>query len=135
MVKLSEEPQLARHAETVGMAMMNVARETIGDGVPEYEVAAASSQAGTRATAALLKSDYNDPYISPNIHFLQIMASGREITKPHHRASTHIMKYREPVFMCFATGQRDIVFLKNLNLCFEMRLICSRAWSSRPMIR
>ena len=47
MIKSSEELQLARHTGTVAMAMMNVARETIGDGVPEYEVALASSRAGT----------------------------------------------------------------------------------------
>ena len=47
MVKSSEELQLARHAGTVAMAMMNAARETIGDSVPEYEVALASSRAGT----------------------------------------------------------------------------------------
>ena len=29
------------------------------------------------------------------------MASGTEITKPHHRASTRIMKRGEPVFLCF----------------------------------
>ena len=39
--------------------------------------------------------------MSPNTHFLQIMASGKEIIKPHHRASTKIMKTGEPVFLCF----------------------------------
>ena len=39
--------------------------------------------------------------MSPNTHFLQIMASGEEITKPHHRASTRIMRRGEPVFLCF----------------------------------
>ena len=39
--------------------------------------------------------------MSPNTHILQIMASGREIIKPHHCASTKIMKTGEPVFLCF----------------------------------
>ena len=39
--------------------------------------------------------------MSPTTHFLQIMASGKEITKPHHRASTRIMRRGEPVFLCF----------------------------------
>jgi Xaa-Pro aminopeptidase len=39
--------------------------------------------------------------MSPNTHFLQIMASGNEITMPHHRASTRIMQRGEPVFLCF----------------------------------
>jgi Xaa-Pro aminopeptidase len=39
--------------------------------------------------------------MSPNTHFLQIMASGEAITKTHHRASTRIMRHGEPVFLCF----------------------------------
>ena len=39
--------------------------------------------------------------MSPTTHFLQIMASGKEITMPHHRASTRKMKRGEPVFLCF----------------------------------
>ena len=101
MIKSSEELQLARHAGEVAMAMMNAGRAAIGDGVAEYEVALATSQAGTRKAAALLEAYYDDGCMSPNTHFLQIMASGKEITKPHHRSSTRIMKRGEPVFLCF----------------------------------
>jgi Xaa-Pro aminopeptidase len=83
------------------MAMMNAGRAAIGDGVPEYEVALATSSAGTRKAAELLVAHYDDACMSPNTHFLQIMASGHEITKPHHRASTRIMKRGEPIFLCF----------------------------------
>ena len=38
--------------------------------------------------------------MSPNTHFLQILASGKEITMPHHRASTRRVKRGEPVFLC-----------------------------------
>jgi Xaa-Pro dipeptidase len=101
MMKTAEELQMARHAGMVGGAMMQAARDTIGDGVPEYEVALATAAAGTRKAAALLESHYSDGAMSPNTHFLQIMASGDEIAKPHHRASTRIMRRGEPVFMCF----------------------------------
>jgi Xaa-Pro aminopeptidase len=101
MIKSGEELQLARHAGDVAMAMMDAARATIGDGVAEYEVALATSQAGTRKAADLLAAHYDDGCMSPNTHFLQIMASGEEITKPHHRASTRIMRRGDPVFMCF----------------------------------
>lgn len=101
MIKSSEELMLARHAGQVANAMMDAGRAAIGDGVPEYEVAIATSQAGTRKAAALLSAHYNDAAMSPNTHFLQIMASGSEITKPHHRASTRIMRKGEPVFLCF----------------------------------
>ena len=39
--------------------------------------------------------------MSPITHFLQIMASGETITKTHHRASTRIIKYGDPIFLCF----------------------------------
>ncbi len=101
MIKSPEELQLARHAGQVAMAMMDAGRTAIGDGVPEYEVALATSDAGTRKAAALLEAHYDDTCMSPNTHFLQIMASGKEITKPHHRASTRVMRRGEPVFLCF----------------------------------
>ena len=101
MIKSDEELQLARHAGQVAMAMMEAGRATIGAGVPEYEVALATASAGTRKAAALLAEHYADPCMSPNTHFLQIMASGGEITKPHHRASTRVMQPGDPVFLCF----------------------------------
>jgi Xaa-Pro aminopeptidase len=101
MIKSSEELQLARHAGQVAGAMMAAGRAAIGDGVPEFEVAIATSLAGTRKAAALLAAHYDDADMSPNTHFLQIMASGDTITKTHHRASMRIMRYGEPVFLCF----------------------------------
>ena len=100
-IKSKEELQLARHAGQVATAMMAAGREAIGDGVPEYEVALATSQAGTRKAAELLAAHYSDADMSPNTHFLQIMASGDTITKTHHRATTRIMRRGEPVFLCF----------------------------------
>ena len=100
-IKSAQEIQLARHAGEVGAAMMSAGRGAIADGVPEFEVALATTQAGTRKAAELLAAYYDDADMSPNMHFLQIMASGKEITKTHHRASTRIMRRGEPVFLCF----------------------------------
>jgi Xaa-Pro dipeptidase len=101
MIKSAHELQLARHAGQVAGAMMQAGREAIADGVPEFEVAIATSQAGTRKAAELLSAHYDDADMSPNTHFLQIMASGSDIIKTHHRASTRIMRRGEPVFLCF----------------------------------
>ena len=101
MIKSPEELQLARHAGEVAGAMMAAGRAAIGDRVPEFEVALATSQAGTRKAAELLNAHYDDADMSPNTRFLQIMASGDEIVKTHHRASTRIMRRGEPVFLCF----------------------------------
>ena len=101
MIKSDQELGLARHAGEVANAMMQAGRDAIGDGVAEFEVALATAEAGTRKAAQLLNQHYQDGCMSPNTHFLQIMASGEEITKPHHRASTRIMRRGEPVFLCF----------------------------------
>ena len=101
MIKSSQELQLARHAGQVAEAMMRAGRDTIGAGVPEFEVALATSAAGTRKAAELLEAHYSDAAMSPNTHFLQIMASGSDITMPHRRATPRKMQRGEPVFMCF----------------------------------
>lgn len=101
MIKSPQELQMARHAGEVAGAMMAAGRAAIGNGVPEFEVAIATSQAGTRKAAELLSAHYDDADMSPNTHFLQIMASGKDIIKTHHRASTRVMRHGEPVFLCF----------------------------------
>ena len=101
MIKSEEELRIARDAGKVATAMMEAGREAIGHGVAEYQVAIATSNAGTKKAAEILKNEYEDKSMSPNTHFLQIMASGDAITKTHHRASTRIMQTGEPVFLCF----------------------------------
>lgn len=81
--------------------MTAASRAAIGDGVPEYKVALATSQLDTRKAAELLSAHCDDADMSPNTHFLQIMASGRDIVKTHLPASTRIMRCGEPVFLCF----------------------------------
>jgi Xaa-Pro aminopeptidase len=101
MIKSEVELQMARHAGQVGVAMMNAARATIVDGVPEYEISLAATTAGTKMAAEILENNYPNSMMSPSIHFMQIMASGDEITMTHHRNSTKKIKRGEPVFLCF----------------------------------
>ncbi len=101
MVKTEEELKIAKSAGKVAEAMMHAGKEAIGYNVPEYEVALATSAAGTRKAAEILKKEFEDSDMSPLIHFLQIMASGKDLPKTHHRASTKLIKNGEPVFLCF----------------------------------
>ncbi len=101
MIKSQEELQLARHAGEVATAMMQAGSAAIGAGVAEFEVALATAAAGTRRASELLNLYYAGSSMSPNTHFLQIMASGKDITLTHHRASTRLMQSGEPVFLCF----------------------------------
>ena len=102
MIKTDEELKIARHAGEVAMAMMEGAKKTIGHDVPEYEIAIAQSQAGTRKAAELLKTHYpNNTSISPNIHFLPVITSGKDLPRTHLRASTKLVKRGDPVFLCY----------------------------------
>ncbi len=102
MIKTDEELKIARHAGEVAMAMMEGAKSAIAHNVPEYEIALAQSEAGTRKAAELLKSFYpNSTTISPNIHFLPVITSGKDLPKTHQRASTKLVKRGEPVFCCY----------------------------------
>ena len=56
MIKSDEELKIARFAGQVGVSMMQAARDTIGDGVPEYEIAIAASNAGTRKASEILNN-------------------------------------------------------------------------------
>jgi len=81
--------------------MMQAGQDAIAAGVAEFEVALATSNAGTRKASELLEQHYVGSHMSPNTHFLQIMASGKDIVLTHHRASTRVMQSGEPVFLCF----------------------------------
>ena len=102
MIKSDEELQIARHGGEVAMAMMDGAKSVIAHNVPEFEIALAQSEAGTRKAAELLKSHYpNSPNMSPNIHFLAAISSGKDLPKTHHRASTKLVKKGDPIFCCY----------------------------------
>ena len=101
MIKTEEELKIAKSAGKVAEAMMHAGKDAIGHNVPEYEVALATSQAGTRKAAEILENEFTESDISPLIHFLQIMASGKDLPKTHHRSSTKLIKDGEPVFLCF----------------------------------
>ena len=101
MIKTDEELKIARHAGEVAMAMMEGAKKVIGHNVPEYEIAIAQSQAGTRKAAELLNTHYDNIDMSPNIHFLPVITSGKDLPRTHHRASTKLIQKGEPVFLCY----------------------------------
>ncbi|MDC0226680.1 Xaa-Pro peptidase family protein [Alphaproteobacteria bacterium] len=101
MIKSMEELKIARHAGEVANTMMQAAKNTIADGVPEYEIALSTSSAGTKKASELLNKYYQNTRMSPYIHFLQIMASGNQMPLTHHRASNKIINYGDPVFICF----------------------------------
>ena len=101
MVKTQDELKIAKSAGKVAEAMMYAGKNAIGHNVPEYEVALATAQAGTRKAAEILENEFKESDLSPLIHFLQIMASGKDLPKTHHRSSIKLIKDGDPVFLCF----------------------------------
>ncbi len=101
MLKSPEEIQVARHAGEVAAAMLKGAHDTAGVGVPEYEIALAVYDAGTRKAAELLETHYGDGLTSPVLHFQQIVTSGSRTSLPHQRASLRKLEKGDPLFLCF----------------------------------
>jgi len=101
MVKSPEEIEVMRQAGRIAGAMMRAAEGALAEGAPEYEAALAVIDAGTRQAASFLTPRGWDAFISPMIHNLQIMQSGRDTSMVHRRASVKPLERGDPVYFCF----------------------------------
>ncbi len=103
MVKSPDEIAIMKKAGQVAVAMCQAAHDTIAAGVPEYEVALAIINGGTRKYAELLKEDQTgvNQYYSPMTHDLQILQTGRNMHMVHKRASIKTLNEGDSVYMCF----------------------------------
>ena len=101
MIKSPEEVSVMREAGAIAGAMMEAAETALAEDVPEYEAALAVIAAGTRKAAGFLTAKGWDAFISPMIHNLQIMQSGRDTSMVHRRASVKRLERGDPVYFCF----------------------------------
>ncbi|MFT5112325.1 MAG: Xaa-Pro dipeptidase [Parasphingorhabdus sp.] len=101
MIKSAEEIDVMKQAGLVAAAMMQAAEGSLAEGVPEYEAALAVINAGTRQAANFLTTKGWEAFISPMIHNLQIMQSGRDTSMVHRRASVKPLEKGDPVYFCF----------------------------------
>lgn len=101
MIKSAEEIMVMRQAGDIAGAMMKAAETALGRGIAEYEVALDIINAGTRKAAGFLTDKGWDAFISPMIHNLQIMQSGRDTSMVHRRASVKLLERGDPVYFCF----------------------------------
>jgi len=101
MIKSPAEIAVMKEAGQIGAAMMDGARNAMAAGVPEYEVALAVMNAGTRKAAGFLTPKGWDAFVSPMIHNLQIIQSGRDTSMVHRRASVKKLEPGDPVYLCF----------------------------------
>ncbi|MFT5657781.1 MAG: Xaa-Pro dipeptidase [Gammaproteobacteria bacterium] len=101
MIKSAEEIAVMRQAGEIAGAMMQAAEDGLIEGEPEYEAALGIINAGTRKAAGFLTAKGWDAFISPMIHNLQIMQSGRDTSMVHRRASVKLFERGDPVYFCF----------------------------------
>lgn len=101
MIKSAGEIEVMRQAGKIAASMMKAAEGALAEGVPEYEAALAAVAAGTRKAAGFLSPRGRDALISPLIHNLQIMQSGRHTSMVHRRASVKPLERGDPVYFCF----------------------------------
>ncbi|WP_413992365.1 M24 family metallopeptidase [Labrys okinawensis] len=121
-IKSPEEITIMRQAGQVAIAMMDGARGAIGEGVPEYEIALTAMAAGTRKAAEFLAAS-SDRFVSPLIHDLQILQSGRDTCMVHRRASTRRLERGDPVYLCFC----GMVRFRNYKLGFDRQFFVGEA--------
>lgn len=114
-IKSPLEIDVMKQAGRIGRAMMDAARRTLGEGVREYEVALAVLDAGSRAAADFLTGKGWEAYVSPVLHNLQIMQSGRDTAMVHRRATVKPLAHGDPVYFCFC----NLLEFKHYRLGFD----------------
>lgn len=123
MIKDVKEIEDMRKAGMVGTAMMTAARDALGEGVPEYELWLAASAAGSRKAAELMVEDNGATLISPLIHGLPPVQSGRDTAMAHRRASTRRLQRGDSVYFCFC----GLVSFRMAKLGFDRQFFVGEA--------
>ena len=100
MIKSLEEIEILRQAGQLAVAMCAAGKATIAEGIPEYEVALAVAEAGTRKAAELMGNEKGDLFQSPMIHDLQSLKCGVHTSMAHRRTSVQRIQRGDPIHMC-----------------------------------
>ncbi|CUJ97628.1 Creatinase [Ruegeria denitrificans] len=101
MIKTPFEIQVMKEAGQIAGAMMKAAHSSLQEGAQEYESALAVIEAGSRKAATFLTDKGWDRFVSPMIHNLQILQSGKDTSMVHRRASVRQYQRADPVYFCF----------------------------------
>lgn len=101
MIKSPLEISVMKQAGEIAGAMMAAAHGSLSAGAQEYESALAVIEAGTRKAAGFLTDQGWERFVSPMIHNLQILQSGKDASMVHRRASVKAYERFDPVYFCF----------------------------------
>lgn len=121
MIKSPEEIEVMRQAGEIAGAMMAAAEGALAEGAPEYEAALAVINAGSRKAAGFLTARGWEAFVSPMIHNLQIMQSGRDTSMVHRRASVKPLEKGDPVYFCFCNMAQFKLYKLGFDRLFFIR--------------
>ena len=120
-IKSPEEIEVMRQAGQIAGAMMQAAEGALAEGAPEYEAALAVINAGSRKAAGFLTDRGWEAFVSPMIHNLQIMQSGRDTSMVHRRASVKPLERGDPVYFCFCNMAQFKLYKLGFDRMFFIR--------------
>ncbi len=115
MIKTPAEIAIMRQGGQIAIAMLDGGRSKLAEGVPEYEVALAVIEAGTRKAAGFLTDQGLEAFMSPTVHHLQVLQSGHHTSMVHRRSSVRRLQKGDPVYFCFC----GMVNFKQYKLGFD----------------
>ncbi len=115
MIKSPDELNMVRQAGQVAVAMGIAGRDSMAVGVPEYEVSIACMNAGTRKAAEIIAAEDQQSLMSPMIHNLQAIQSGKYTSYTHLHPRVKKIEYGDPVYMCFCS----ITHFKQLKIGYD----------------
>lgn len=101
MIKSPFEIGVMKEAGQIAGAMMAAAHGSLREGAQEFESALAVIDAGSRKAASFLTDKGWERFVSPMIHNLQILQSGKDTSMVHRRASVRKYQRADPVYFCF----------------------------------
>lgn len=101
IIKTPFEIGVMKEAGQIAGAMMAAAHNSLTEGGREFESALAVIDAGSRKAADFLTDKGWDRFVSPMIHNLQILQSGKDASMVHRRASVKKFEKFDPVYFCF----------------------------------
>jgi len=127
VIKSPEEIAVMRQAGEIAGAMMEAAEGALAEGAPEYEAALAVINAGTRKAAGFLTAKGWEAFISPMIHNLQIMQSGRDTSMVHRRSSVKLLEKGDPVYFCFCNMAQFKLYKLGFDRMFFVKDISDEA--------
>lgn len=103
VIKSAEELDMIRQAGQVAIAMGIAGRDAMAVGVPEYEIALACMAGGTRKAAEIIGMEDQNALMSPMIHNLQALQSGRFTSYTHLHPRVKKIAHGDPIYMCFCS--------------------------------